>query len=130
MRRLLAAGLVAIASTSFVEQAATSQTPSAQARLDTVVEQMISRGARGADAAAPGAAVLLADLRAIDAAGRMIRKTFARASEDSRQGRLMSFCQNALSAPFPKLGEIDADLLIELQESGAAENFEIRAAGS
>jgi len=68
MRRLLAAGLVAIASTSFVEQAATSQTPSAQARLDTVVEQMISRGARGAGAAAPGAAVLLADLRAIDPA--------------------------------------------------------------
>ena len=68
MRRLVAAGLVAIASTSFVEQAATSQTPSAQARLDTVVEQMISRGARGAGAAAPGAAVLLADLRAIDPA--------------------------------------------------------------
>jgi len=68
MRRLLAAGLVAIASTSVVEQAATSQTSSAQARLDAVVEQMSSRGGRGAGAAAPGAAVLLADLRAIDPA--------------------------------------------------------------
>ena len=69
MRRLLAAGLLILASTSIIAQAPASQAASAQARLDAVIQQMINRGGRGAGGgAAAGAAVLLADLRAIDAA--------------------------------------------------------------
>ena len=68
MRQFPGAGILVIASTLAIAQAPTSQAPSAQARLDAVVQQIISRGGRGATAGADPAS-LLTELRAIDAAG-------------------------------------------------------------
>src|SRR3954469_22098455 len=69
MRRLLVAGLLAIASTLSIAQPPASQTTSAQARLDAIVQQLTTRGGRGAGAGgALDPAALLAALRAIDSA--------------------------------------------------------------
>src|SRR5262245_37236299 len=70
MRRLLAAGLLAVVSTLTISQPSASQAASAQARLDAVIQQTIGRGGRGTGTAASAdPSALLADLRAIDPAG-------------------------------------------------------------
>src|SRR5262249_26879341 len=66
MRRLLCAGLLAIASTLAAGQSLPPQTTSAQARLDAIIQQIIARGGRGGGAASDPSA-LLTDLRSIDA---------------------------------------------------------------
>ena len=68
MRRLLCAGLLAIASTLAAGQSLPPQTTSAQARLDAIIQQIIARGGRGAGGgAASDPSALLTDLRSIDA---------------------------------------------------------------
>jgi uncharacterized protein (DUF885 family) len=68
MPRLLAAVLLATVSGFLSAQAPTSRAPSAQSRLDAILEQVIARGGRGRGTGGDPA-TLLAELRTIDLAG-------------------------------------------------------------
>jgi hypothetical protein len=68
----------------------------------------------------------LDDLRAVETAAASIQETLATLKEP-RNARLLAFVQKVSSANRPTLGDIDATLLAELQESGSAADFEIVA---
>jgi hypothetical protein len=65
------------------------------------------------------------DLQAVDAAEESIRATIA-APMDPKHSRLRAFLQRTLDEPPPTLEDVDAELLLELQSSGAAVNFVVR----
>lgn len=65
------------------------------------------------------------DLQAVDAAQESIRATIA-VPKDPKHSRLSAFLQRTLAGPPPTLADVDPELLVELQSSGAATNFVVR----